>query len=250
MDLTEMQRQISNERHPWEIVRARIAKTLIKKTGIPLSHFLDIGSGDAYVLSQLCTEYPHYKFTAIDSAYTDEIIRQLKLKINCPINFYTDLSFTPGVSADCILLMDVLEHCADDAAVLMQAKSHCQKDAIFFITVPAFQTFYSYHDKLLGHFRRYTEKHFRTICEKQGFNILESGYFFSSLLLIRVIQLFLEKMDKEKSGKTIDNWRSGKIISITICTLLWIDFKISQFFLRLGVRLPGLSVYCICQPLP
>jgi hypothetical protein len=71
-----------------------------------------------------------------------------------------------------------------------------------------------------------------------------------TLLIIRCIQLFLEKLGLHKPKKSIDNWKAGSFISKIITSLLWFDFLIGRLFLKLGIQIPGLSAYCICRLLP
>ena len=63
------------------------------------------------------------------------------------INFYTDLNQLPITKEeiDCILLLDVLEHCKKDEITLQSIlESGLIKDnALFIITVPAFPLLFS-----------------------------------------------------------------------------------------------------------
>jgi hypothetical protein len=87
------------------------------------------------------------------------------------------------------------------------------------------------------------------LCKAQGLKVDEAGYFFFSLMLIRQVQLFLEKIGIRKPDKTINNWKAKKWTTSIFIALLWADYKIGRFFLALGFRVPGLSVYCICSHL-
>ncbi|HVG42971.1 MAG TPA: methyltransferase domain-containing protein [Chitinophagaceae bacterium] len=247
MDITELKRQKVITRHPWEIERVQVLIFLMNKYVPRVDHVADIGGGDAYVLKSLCKKNIGKKFTAVDTAYTVEVIEHIKDE-KCAIHFYNEMP--ANLKADSILLMDVLEHCEDDNALLREAKDLATEYTTFFITVPAFQQLFSRHDVLLQHYRRYTENSLTALCKRNGFVVKESGYFFSSLLLIRVIQLFLEKLGFTNSKKSIDNWKGGNAITKLFCFFLKLDFFIGRTFSRLGIKLPGLSTYCICHPLP
>jgi hypothetical protein len=248
MDITELQRQQTTKRHPWEIERVQVLQYFIKKQKTLPQHIVDIGGGDAFVIKSLCKNKIGSEYTAIDTAYSDTVIEQIKDK-NCPIYFYKEI---PNVLShpDCILLMDVLEHCEDDAALLQKAKEVATANTTFYISVPAYQQLFSKHDVKLKHYRRYSENQLRKLCKQTGLVVVESGYFFSSLLLIRCIQLFLEKTGLLKTKKTIDNWNGSNALTKMICALLRIDFLLSRTASKAGIHLPGLSAFCICHPLP
>jgi hypothetical protein len=251
MDITELKRNRTNNRHPWERTRAKVLKFLINKYNPYCSHILDIGSGDAFILDYLCKNSIANEYTAIDTAYSEEIINTAVTNTNCKINFFQNLPDILNQKADCVLLLDVLEHCENDNLLLEQAHSNkLTSSPVIFITVPAFQTLFSAHDKLLLHYRRYSIRHLEKTCQKNSYQIIASGYFFTTLLLIRAIQLVLEKFNLYKPVKSIDNWNGGKAISRFISFLLWFDFMAGRFFLKMGIKIPGLSAYCVCRPLP
>ena len=251
MDITELKRNRVNKRHPWERVRAKIISTLIKKHHPSCFHILDTGSGDAFVLGYLCAAGIAKHYTAVDTAYTPEIIESINKNVSYKINFFQKMPDILDLKADSVLLLDVLEHCEDDGQLLTQLNSNnITLLPIFFITVPAYQKLFSEHDRLLLHYRRYTIKALKQLCKKNNYEVISSGYFFTSLLVIRCIQLFLENLGLYKPVKSIDNWTGGILISNVMSFFLWIDFVTGRFFSQIGIQLPGLSAYCICRPLP
>lgn len=249
MDISELARQQSSKRHPWELARARVIKSILKKHSVRAKHILDIGSGDAFVIQELGRSLKPDFFTAIDTAYTPEIINRIRTHFSNNTSFLPELPIKLSPKADCVLLLDVLEHCTDDAAVLKSVSSDAlvEKDSYILITVPAFQYLFSQHDHLLNHFRRYNKKQLQKLCELQGLSIVSSGYFFTSLWIARHIQLLLEKTGLLQSKKSIDNWNGSRWTTDIFSSMLLIDYHLSQLVSKLGVRLPGLSVYCLCR---
>jgi hypothetical protein len=254
MDITELKRLDSAQqhRHPWEDVRARILRYWFTQSPSPNKVVLDFGSGDAFASSTLYSVDPSIRLYAIDDAYTEPIIRQLKSGSPAgEIHYYDSLEKFKSASfpAGACLLMDVLEHCENDEAVL----SDCCDDrvsapgAVFVITVPAFQSLFSSHDKLLKHFRRYSRKQLEKICKEQGLSIERSGYFFFSLLVPRLLTKLFEKMGARSVRRSLDGWKGGAFRSRLFYTILWADFRFVNLLSRIGIRLPGLSAYCICR---
>lgn len=252
MDITELKRsEGKTNRHPWEIARSRIISFLLKKTEERFRHIVDFGSGDVYVLNQLVQQKKADQYSAIDTAYDQELISNLD-NASGQIRFFSSQNeFEAGQpQADLALFLDVLEHCENDHEVLQKAvhspvfhgsPSHT------LITIPAFQSLFSQHDKLLAHYRRYNRKKLLGLCKEAGLKPLQSGYFFFSLLPFRLIQLTGEKLGIRKTKKTIDNWQGGNFITRCITQILWIDFRICYMLSNWGIQLPGLSCYCLCQ---
>ena len=254
MDITEFIRNRNITRHPWEITRSKIIQFLISKYNASCKHILDFGSGDAFVLTELCKQKPGRCYTAVDTAYTEKIVNDINnstIKEQCNISFFQNLPETLYPESDCVLILDVLEHCENDDKILEELHANKQlHSSTFFITVPAFQTLFSKHDKLLKHYRRYNVNDLKLICKKNNFEIVECGYFFSSLIVLRIIQLFLEKLGLRNPKKSIDNWRGNKELTGLISGFLWISFIIENSLKKIGIQVPGLSAYCVCRPLP
>nr|MBA4167252.1 hypothetical protein [Chitinophagaceae bacterium] len=114
MDLTELKRQKEDpdKRHPWELARARIIGFFINDLK-GANHIADIGSGDAYVLQFLQKKHFAKKYTAIDIAYTEDIIASIGQHGAQNIHFENQIAaFNKNNSqAGIVLLTDVLEHC-------------------------------------------------------------------------------------------------------------------------------------------
>jgi 2-polyprenyl-3-methyl-5-hydroxy-6-metoxy-1,4-benzoquinol methylase len=259
MDISELKRikdPYHFNRHPWEWARKKVILFLFERYVTTCNHIFDIGAGDIYILNELCKNNLAGKFSAVDNAYNDEIISYLKNSYQNPaISFYRNIEEVKidNGAIDYILLLDVLEHCENDEFVLESIKekiSNHQSTATFIITVPAFQSLFSQHDKLLHHYRRYNRKQLRTLCTSQNLKIISEGYFFFSLLSVRVFQILLEKVKIRKAKTSLDNWKGNHLITKFISSILWIDFRICYFFSKIGLNLPGVSCYCICKKLP
>src|SRR5690606_15704289 len=102
-------------------------------------------------------------------------------------------------------------------------------------------------DQLLGHYRRYTVKSLKASIQAAGLQVQESGYFFFSLLPARWIQKSFESDKKHINNKGVAGWKGGPALSRLFRTMLRVDYFISSFMRKLGIRLPGLSTYAICK---
>lgn len=258
MDITELNRISAKNpffRHPWEIARARVIRFFLKKYKKKISHIADIGSGDGYILQTLVHHKMAGNYSAIDTAYTTAIIEQLKSSFEKnAIHFFCDVeqAGNKGIISDCILLTDVLEHCANDSKVLHSIidENILTNNGLLLVTVPAYQQLFSQHDHLLQHYRRYSRKQIIKICQLQKLKVEASGYFFFSLLPARLFQLLLQKTGMHNTKKSIDNWKGNRYSTKFISLILWLDFRVCYALSGIGIHLPGLSCYCVCKKLP
>ena len=246
MDLVELHKIDPKKfkRHPWELARFKILGFFlsVKSSG---NFIVDVGSGDAFIARQLSEKFPQNKLAAIDSNYDLQFItehQQPNLLLFKSIN-----EVTSSEPIDFVLLMDVLEHMEKPEELLHDIrKLRITSTTQFIITVPAFQSLFSEHDVFLKHFKRYNRKQLIRFMKEEGFQITRSGYFFFSLLILRVFQKFFRLHPKQG----LHNWEGNTLQTNFIASLLWIDFKIAWYLSRIGINLPGLSCYCICHPLP
>lgn len=250
MDITELSRTTSAQslRHPWETARVRAIRFLLGKNH---QHLADVGAGDAFVIETLAQAGIANRYTAIDTAYTPQLIQQLQQRTaGLPVEFLQGAASAPPHS-DVAMLADVIEHCEDDAAVLNDTVQNIlQPGGTLLITVPAFQGLFSQHDQLLLHYRRYSRKQLLKLCREQNLEVISSGYFFFTLLAPRFIRLLGEKAGWWKTTQSIDNWHGSRLVSRIISSILWFDFRVSHAFSRIGIHLPGLSCYCLCKKRP
>ena len=253
MDLSEFSRledKANYQRHPWETSRKNVLHTFLKQAKIkfPIDRIVDIGSGDAYVIHTLVDKNLANEYYAIDIAYTPEVVAQLKVNNNNNNKVIYFQNLTEYLSAitfekpTLFLCMDVLEHLEDEKIILddLNKKS---TDNYYFFAVPAFQSVFSSHDFLLGHYRRYTIDQLKSVLNLNQFKIIDEGYYFTSLLVFRKLDKWLKKDKKE----SIDNWNAGKFKTSLINTMLTTDFKISLLLKKAGITIPGLSCYCLCK---
>lgn len=257
MDLIEAKHKNNINRHPWEFARFEVLKHYLKKQLVNTPNFtiVDIGCGDSFVVESISKIYPKATLIAVDTAFTPDLIEHYKQKVNnINISFYYNIDEVPkSIKADCILLMDVIEHIEYeiDFMKLVLAKQFVTQKTNWFITVPAFQNLFCQHDVFLGHYRRYDSELLKKATTLAGLETKEVGYFFFSLILPRYLQVKKEKINKNLDTTTgLVDYNGGMLTTLIIKTALIIDFKISLFFKLFGIKLLGLSNYIICKKQP
>ena len=250
MDLTEFDRLFDKEnykRHPWEISRRDVLFKLLKSSKItfPVKRIVDIGGGDAFIINEIYKQNLAEEYFTIDTAYSPEIISQLKAnygesKIQYVQNLMDYLANFPSEENTLFLCMDVLEHLENENEILNYLT---QKNNYFLFAVPAFQSVFSNHDVLLGHYRRYNLKQLQNVLKQHHFQIQDKGYYFTSLLLVR----WMERIFNKNKKASIDNWTGSSMTSKLITSVLQLDFGFTHLLQKFGIRMYGLSCYCICK---
>jgi hypothetical protein len=259
MDLVEVNKRNNKEdnRHPWELARFQVVRELLtnEMRNERSYNVLDIGCGDIFFISALSDLYPECNFYAVDTAFTPEIINTLKQQAGTrKIFLFKELKDAePHLQgkADLVLLLDVVEHIEDDLGFLKGLKESkaISTETRIMITVPAFQKLFCSHDHFLGHYRRYTNKTLLKVIRDAGFEKIKMGYFFSSLLIPRILQVIAEKISNPKEETTgLVAWDKGPGMTSIFTNILLADFKISKFLQNFtGIRVAGLSNYLLCK---
>jgi len=256
LDLKEQSVSKETARHPWELARAKSVNDLINPyIEQSESIMIDFGCGDLFFLDHTLANYPKAYGYGFDIGFSEQDIDSLSDMYSriTAVNTKNKLDVClENQRVDLVFLMDVIEHVEDDQAILesiIQSKWFDDKSALI-ITVPAFQFLFNSHDVFLEHYRRYTNKSLSKVAEAAGFTIIERGYFFSSLLMPRALGKIKETIIPPKSIDKSDlvNWKGGSGITNIITQVLYSDFKINHWLNKnLGLRMPGLSNYMVCQ---
>lgn len=247
----------AGRRHPWERARLDAVVSLIERHAPlkPGDVVLDVGCGDTYVVEQLARRYPQVAFHAVDTAFTDDVVEHLQTRLHgTSVHLHRSLDdmHEPQVRAIAIvLLMDVMEHVPDDRAFLddVVSRRFVSRDTRFVITVPSYEWLFSSHDRLLGHYRRYSTPLLRRQIEAAGLSVTEHGRFFASLLPVRVLQTLRERVlnGAPAPATGLTTWRAGETAARAIAAVLALDARVSMLLSRVGIRVPGLSNFAVCR---
>lgn len=235
MDLSEA--HASTSRHPWEVARARFFVDLVA----PLrpERVLDVGSGDAYLVRRLLRRVPA-RAIAWDTSYTDQDIEALtneRLKATRE---------RPEGPFDVALLLDVLEHVEDDAALLRDVLALVKPGGAVVVSVPAWPSLHGAHDMQLRHLRRYTPKQARALLESAGLHIDKSGGLFHSLLAPRALEINVaHRVGRARLAGGTGPWRAGPVLTAAVSGALRVDTLLSRALSKLHVNAPGLSFWAL-----
>lgn len=247
MDLKELDINRGGLRHPWEVSRAEFFERLTRgwTEGLKGLSALDIGSGDTWVAGRLLTQLPTgSRMLCVDRSYTPEIVARL-----APGNAVDMAPEIPvGQKFDLLFLLDVVEHVREDREFLCHlVTQHLLPGALVILSVPAYQSLYSSHDVWLEHFRRYSPAQGRALVTECGLELLDDGGLFHGLLYARLLQKAKEWIKKRDQVVGVGRWEKGQTLTRIIAETLNLDWKTTETLRRIGIKVPGLSWWCVCR---
>ncbi len=142
---------------------------------------MEVGAGIGNITRRLSPGRQRYLATDLDA----EHLARLRVRFQGRPNLTTaqcDLSssasFAPHAGQfDTVVCLNVLEHIEDDLGGLRNIHSALASGGRAIILVPQDQSIYGTLDKVLGHFRRYSESQLRARMEEAGFRVEQVLHF-------------------------------------------------------------------------
>lgn len=168
--------------------------------------------------------------------------RGIKQTIKKTLEEYTD--YKPG-SIDIIIAADVLEHIKDDKRALQKIWGMLKKDGELLIHVPANQALFSYWDKALGHYRRYSKKELVSKLAKEKYSI--DRVFHRVVLPYPFVKFFrkIKNVQESKKENISSDFKSFPLLNHVMFALIKIEDYFSK---KTSASSPfGLSLFAIAR---
>jgi SAM-dependent methyltransferase len=230
MDVKEEQLLGGAVREHWYYRSKQLAlDSLLRR--VSYRHILDIGAGSA-VFSKHLLENGAASAVCVDPAYASEADEMYRGK---PIRYVRDV---PPCGADLVLMMDVLEHVDDDVGLVRQSMTGAAPGAFAVISVPAFPSLFSAHDRFLEHKRRYRMHTIEDVIRTAGLSVISARYFFAGILPLVAMLRVLERRGPAKSSLVPHPRPVNEILTLA--------HRAELPFFRFN-RLGGLSVFCLAR---
>lgn len=198
---------------------------------VPYKHVLDIGAGSAVFSKHLLTNGAASAI-CVDPAYESE---REEFFCGKPIRYSRDVK--PS-DADLVLMMDVLEHVDDDVGLVRASMQGAAPGAFAVISVPAFPSLFSAHDRFLEHKRRYRLRSLEGVVRAAGLKVITARYFFAMILPLVATLRLLEKSVPAKSSLMPHPRPVNDLVTLA--------HRIELPFFRFN-RMGGLSVFCLAR---
>lgn len=242
MDLKEFN-NTNVSRHPWETTRLNALYNILSPHIFNGIKVLDVGCGDGFISKGLFSGLQKKEITGVDINLSDSQLQEFNL-FSDEIKY--SRQFPVNGTFDLCLILDVLEHVEDDAAFLVGiVNRYLAGGSKVMITVPTFQSIYGPHDVNLGHYRRYNLRKLESLAKAGGLRILSSGYLFATLLLPKYVLCNLFNIGGYSEG--VGRWGGGKSLTFILGKLLDFDNAVLLALSRLGIKIPGLTGWVLCE---
>ena len=164
-------------RYWWFLGKQHLVKNQMRKLSLKALHpirMLDIGSGTGIIMKALENFGKMYGMELSMEAIRFLKRRDLNLIVRSDANDnlpFRDEAFTV------ITCLDVMEHLDKDDDLVQEMFRICRPGGYVILTVPAFQAFFSVHDKVFHHRRRYTKIRLVAIIKKTDFQVVKISYY-------------------------------------------------------------------------
>lgn len=131
---------------------------------------VDVGSGSGVFSSLLSKQGKE-----VIGIEPNNELRTLAHMLNPDSNLFSgvaeDITTFITTSVDTVVMIDVLEHVADDKAQIKKINTVLAQNGEVVLVVPAHPFLYGKRDERMGHYRRYSKSNLVTLLEESGFSI-------------------------------------------------------------------------------
>ena len=219
--------------HAWTLARARLVRALIGEAGVADPLVLDAGCGTGAFAASLAEDGA--RVVAVDAHPPDTAPAGLQLA-------RADVGALPFADAtfDIVLLLDVLEHVADEGAVLRETARVLKPAGTLIVTVPALRRLWSARDERAGHVRRYERDELGSALSAAGFEVGRLGFWAATTLPLLTVS---RAMSRREPGALAAEERPPAVVNAALAPLL--RFDVSRALSR-GWR-SGSSLYATAR---
>ena len=211
--------------------RAKLAALRRMIPGPGPGSILDVGAGLGFFAASLLQSTDARKAVCIDRYPADRD----ETRAGKPLLFRRAIEHS---DADLVLLMDVVEHVADDIGFVRDYAMKVAPGTRFIVTVPAFMWLWSAHDEFLEHLRRYTLGGIERVVRAGGLRVERACYFYGLLLPVAALSRRLERL-RRHGGAARSQMRD---FPPALNALLWSICRAELPVFRAN-RLAGLTVF-------
>jgi 2-polyprenyl-3-methyl-5-hydroxy-6-metoxy-1,4-benzoquinol methylase len=215
------------ENHFWFIARKEFIYKKMNKYILKDKNIIEIGAGTGNISRYLKNN--GYKNISVGEMHINGLKYAKTYGIEDCYQFnLLDIPFKDEF--DVVCMFDVLEHIEDDILALKNIHKSLRLDGYIVITVPSHMRLWNRDDTILGHKRRYTKNELKNKLLKNGFEIIDSRYFFMSIIPLLFLRSLVNKDDKSTvRDEELDNISIiNPIINYILLVISRIENKINH----------------------
>lgn len=198
----------------------------------PGENFLEVGTGNIKLAQALLG---YFKCgTIVDfSRYVEAMYQRLpnehKQRLRLRVGDVGELAFTETYT--CVVTCEVMEHVEDDEGFLRRLHSLLNEGGQLVLSVPSRMKYWSIHDEIVGHLRRYEKEDIIERVERSGFSdikVLSYGFPFVNLLRLPRI-LLAHKQHKRKKNLEKRQQTEDSGVHHASDTVNWLGLFVNQY---------------------
>lgn len=235
MDLKEADILGADIEHHWYYSSKAKAMTRLLEGTVP-ARILDVGAGSGFFSRHLLAHTDATEAWCVDIRYEADSDESEAGKT---VHYRRSVD---AIDADLVLLMDVLEHVENDAALLKEYVDKVPNGSRFLITVPAFQFLWSGHDDFLEHKRRYTLKQLEAAVQNACLEVVHGFYYFGMVFPIAATFRIAQKAGSNVKPARSQLTRHHPIVNTILKSLCSVELP----FMRIN-RIVGLTIFCLAE---
>jgi SAM-dependent methyltransferase len=168
-----------DEHHWWYRGRRRVLAAVLDGLELPpLPAILDAGCGSGRTLDDLAARGT---VCGVDTSAIAVEAARGRGHHDVHVAAVEDLPFGDH-AFDLVTCLDVIEHTPDDRATLAELLRVTRPGGVLVATVPAYQSLFSAHDEINGHYRRYRAATLRAAAVEAGWSAVADTHFNAVLL--------------------------------------------------------------------
>jgi len=168
-----------DDHHWWYRGRRKIIRSELDRLALPIdAKVLDAGCGSGRTLTELA---PYGEVFGIELDPDAARVAREREAGEVRIGRLEELPWDAD-TFDLITCLDVIEHTPDDRATLAELLRVTAPGGVLVATVPAYQSLFSAHDVINGHYRRYRSATLRSAAADAGWSAVADTHFNAVLL--------------------------------------------------------------------
>jgi len=241
-ELTRLHEEVAGEDHPIDCAsRAWALRGLRRHLSSETGTILEIGCSSGYLLTDLCRDW-----SRADVIGSDVVIAPLRrLAARLPnvafLRFDVTACPLPDVSVDAVVMLNVLEHIADDVRALAAVTRILKPGGVLVLEIPAGPRLYDAYDRYLQHRRRYAARHVRQLLQAAGLDIVDQthhGFFvYLPFAFVKLWNRRVRSAEVEAQRAVVERSIRGTSSSGLLRALLSLEAAISPHVaLPFGIR--------------
>lgn len=187
--------------HFWSVWRFEALKKVLKGELSSGKKILEIGCGSGMFLRQLENDLG----IVADGCDLNVAALERAAAVSGKLFVYNILDHHPSMISqyDIVMLLDVLEHIADDALFLKAAADCLRPGGVLVVAVPAHPWLFSVYDRMVGHQRRYSSTQlYRLLYHLNNIKPAISFWGFALLPLLMFRKMLLPLISEKRTVRS------------------------------------------------